>query len=124
MEDSLFSRRNDLTTNVSPPNVNVNNEALYDALLAQGVGRHIKADQSSGKINILNTLVPKTRGLKRIIKGLENNEDELVIRGADDAVEVLDVVYAIINNKFTIQNIPQQQEQQTTLQQEEQQMEY
>ncbi|AGQ20330.1 hypothetical protein CaLGV072 [Clostera anastomosis granulovirus A] len=100
MEDSLFNRSRD-----EPPRHtfnDVNNEALLQTLIMRGVGRHIKADDSAGKRAILTRLAPKTRALKRLISGLEEGDGELIVRGADDAVDVLEVVHAIVNSKFTL----------------------
>ncbi|ACZ63555.1 PrGVORF69 [Pieris rapae granulovirus Wuhan] len=105
MEDSLFNRADESQLDSSPATLNDN--TLLHALLMQGVGRHIKEDNSAGKKNILKKLSPKTRSLKRLLKGLEDDEDELLVRGADDAVEILEVVYGIINSKFVISNEPE-----------------
>ena len=91
-ENSLFS-----TTQQS------SNEALLQTLLTQGVGQEIKDDVSEGKKNIFEKLMPKTRGVKKIIKGLENGTDKLIVKNADDAVDILEVISDIINNKFIIQ---------------------
>ncbi|QOD40038.1 p12 [Matsumuraeses phaseoli granulovirus] len=103
MEDSLFSRQDYTSTTSRPPPVN--NEALLQALLTQGVSRQIKLDKSLGKQNILKKLAPKTRGLKRLLHGLDEvNDDQLLIRGADDAVDLLETIYSIANNKFVLHN--------------------
>ncbi|AEB00357.1 hypothetical protein [Clostera anachoreta granulovirus] len=100
MEDSLFNRSRD-----EPPrhaSNDANDGALLQALIMQGVGRHIRADNSVGKRAILTSLLPKTRALKRLIAGLEDGDGELIVRGADDAVDVLEVVHSIVNSKFTL----------------------
>nr|QNN89538.1 ORF69 [Pieris brassicae granulovirus] len=104
MEDSLFNRADESQLDSSPARLNDN--TLLHALLMQGVGRHIKEDNSAGK-KYIKKLSPKTRSLKRLLKGLEDDEDELLVRGADDAVEILEVVYGIINSKFVIGNEPE-----------------
>ncbi|AAK70744.1 ORF84 similar to AcMNPV ORF102 [Cydia pomonella granulovirus] len=100
MEDSLFNR------NAPPPppvSSNQNNEALLSALLMQGVGRHIKEDTSPGKKSVLAKLAPKTRSLKRMLNGIDEDNDHIIVRGADDAIDILEVVYGIVNSKFVIQ---------------------
>lgn len=106
MENSLFGtgRADEL---VPPPGErapeSANNEAVLQALLMQGVGREIRQDASEGKRAVLERLVPKTRGLKRLVRGIEDGGDRVLIRGADDAVDVLDVVLGIVGSKFVIQ---------------------
>lgn len=100
-EDSLFSSRDIGGGGVSA--ITPNNEVLIQALLMQGIGRDIRNDTSLGKINVLKRMAPKTRNLKRLIKGLEENGDDLLIRGADDAVDVLEVIYGIVNSKFLLE---------------------
>ncbi|AAP85707.1 ORF_70 [Adoxophyes orana granulovirus] len=107
MEDSLFNRNvniENFNNPVTPAPNNADNDVLLHALIMQGVGRYIREDQSSGKIEILQKLTPKTRNLKRVIKGINDDTNELLIRGADDAVDVLEVVHDIINSKFNIIN--------------------
>ncbi|AKN80735.1 hypothetical protein [Diatraea saccharalis granulovirus] len=93
MEDSLFS------TQQQQPAAN---DILLRALIAQGVGKRIKEDTTPGKHRILEKLVPRTRGLNRLIRGIDENNDEIRINGADDAVEVLEVMYDVMKNRFTI----------------------
>lgn len=47
MEDSLFNRADESQLDSSPARLNDN--TLLHALLMQGVGRHIKEDNSAGK---------------------------------------------------------------------------
>ncbi|AAQ21670.1 unknown [Cryptophlebia leucotreta granulovirus] len=98
MEDSLFNKNS-----VAPAQTNINNEALLTALLMQGVGRQIKEDISPGKKEILSKLVPKTRSLKRMVNGIDFLNDNFIVRGVDDAIDILEVVYNIVNSKFAIQ---------------------
>ncbi|UXX41879.1 ac102 [Psilogramma increta granulovirus] len=108
-EDSLFINRDGTggVNNNGGGNVSVtspNNEVLIQALLMQGIGRDIRNDTSVGKINVLKRMTPKTRNLKRLIKGLEEEGgDELLIKGADDAVDILEVIYGIVNSKFLLE---------------------
>nr|ARX71936.1 hypothetical protein EREL_077 [Erinnyis ello granulovirus]ARX72066.1 hypothetical protein EREL_077 [Erinnyis ello granulovirus] len=101
-EDSLFMNRGN-TGSGNAAATSSNNEILIQALLMQGIGRDIRNDTSSGKINVLKRMAPKTRYLKRLINGLEEGGDELLIRGADDAVDVLEVIYGIVNSKFLLE---------------------
>lgn len=101
MEDSLFNRQPPIT---SPAQQNPNNDVLLNALLMQGIGKNIKDDTSPGKINILKRLAPKTRSLKKLVQNLEGDSNELLISGADDAVDILEVVFNILNNKFVLSN--------------------
>ncbi|UYE99020.1 MAG: Clas70 [Betabaculovirus sp.] len=102
-EDSLFTtnHRDNINTGVSA--TSPNNEILIQALLMQGIGRDIRNDTSMGKINVLKRMAPKTRNLKRLINGLEEGGDDLLIKGADDAVDVLEVIYGIVNSKFLLE---------------------
>lgn len=102
MEDSLFTRPVDAA---APVAASPDNQAVLQALLLRGVGRQIKNDTSTGKKAVLRKLVPRTRGLKRLLNGLEEDGDDIVIRGADDAVEILEVIYGIVNSKFDVQNV-------------------
>ncbi|ABC61199.1 unknown [Choristoneura occidentalis granulovirus] len=99
-ENSLFSGTN---VDTSSENIVKNNDALIHSLIVQGIGRDIRNDDSEGKINVLKRMAPKTRSLKRLIKGLEEEGDELLIKGPDDAVDILDVIYGIVNSKFLLE---------------------
>lgn len=98
MEDSLFNRP------VQQPPPQAHNETLLHALIMQGVGRRIKEDLSPGKKAILKNLVPKTRTLKKLLNTLEDTtDDQIILRGIDDAVDYLDVIYNVINSKFAVE---------------------
>nr|UYX49706.1 P12 [Darna trima granulovirus] len=112
MEDSLFNRPINVgqyqqqQVLVNEPVANVNSSALLSALIQQGVARHIKHDPSAGKIDILNRLVPKTKNLRRLLTAMQEEGDEIMIKGADDAVDVLEVIYGIATNKFGLGETP------------------
>ena len=100
MEDSLFNRPDAS----APPRLN--DDAVMYALLMRGVGQEIKNDTSAGKQRILRRLAPKTKGLRDFVKNLEDSDEQLVVRGAEDAVNILEVVYNIVHSKFHIENLP------------------
>jgi|WetSurMetagenome_2_1015567.scaffolds.fasta_scaffold05787_3 hypothetical protein len=104
MENSLFTRPGaaPLPNPTIPPPVDANEEVLQ-ALLSQNVGTEIRQDASVGKRDLLSKLTPKTRGLKRLIRSINADEQKIVVRGADEAVDMLEVMLDIVNGAFVVQ---------------------
>ncbi|AER41505.1 P12 [Epinotia aporema granulovirus] len=109
LENSLFGMRPAVDSarppppTVAEPTPADGNEAVLQALLMEGVGNTIRLDESVGKRDVLTQLMPKTRGLQKLINNITpETSNGVIIRGADDAVELLEVVMGIVNSKFVI----------------------
>lgn len=112
MEQSLFRSAFDTLPAPSPPSTGQAtttaiispNDAVLQALIREGVGMKIVSDTSSGKREVLQKMIPRTRGLQKMLDGLDNSSDTFVIRGADNAVETLEFLIDIVNSKFHVAN--------------------
>lgn len=108
LENSLFGMRPTDVTQPPPSTIaeqtpTDGNEAVLQALLMEGVGNLIRLDESVGKRDVLVQLMPKTRGLQKLINNITpETSNGVIVRGADDAVELLEVVMGIVNSKFVM----------------------
>ncbi|AAS82665.1 ORF73 [Agrotis segetum granulovirus] len=102
MENSLFTTP--APAPIAPNAPTDGSEEVLQALLQQNVGNIIRNDQSVGKKGVLQRLFPKTRGLKRLIDGIDEEREKLLVRGADEAVDTLEVLIDIVNGAFVIQD--------------------
>lgn len=102
MENSLFTRPSAPPPATIPPPADANDEVLQ-ALLSQNIGTDIRQDVSAGKRDLLLKLAPKTRGLKRLIASIDADARKVVVRGADEAVDMLEVMLDIVNGAFVVQ---------------------
>lgn len=104
MENSLFTQPTQQPQNVVPPPQNNGSEEVLQALLSSNISTDIRQDTSLGKINSLRKFVPKTRGLKRIIRDMNEDLQKISVRSADEAVDMLEVMLDIVNGAFVIQD--------------------
>ncbi|ABQ52017.1 hypothetical protein SlGVgp074 [Spodoptera litura granulovirus] len=108
MENSLFGS---IPTNTTTPATNTSNatslsaqgnEAVLQALLSENAGRIINLDTSIGKRDALSKLAPQSRGLKRLLEAVSVDRTDITIGGIDDALEILETLDDIVQNKFTV----------------------
>lgn len=100
MENSLFTHPVTAPLPTAQPE---GGEEVLQALLSQTVNTDIRQDTSLGKKMSLTKFVPQTRGLKRIVRDINEDLQKIPVRGADEAVDMLEVMLDIINGAFIIQ---------------------